>query len=808
MKLFCLALCAMFSVQTAIAGVLGGRTVSEGGKPVSGARIALLPGNYGAVSRKGDGAFRFSAPPGRYRMTVRATGFAVLEDSLTVADSTLFLTIRLSEKVYTTGAVTVTGSKDNTFGITNMGAVEGAGIYEAKKTEVITLVDMLANKSTNNARQIFSKIAGLNIWESDGAGLQLGVGGRGLSPNRTANFNTRQNGYDISADALGYPESYYTPPVEALERIEIVRGAASLQYGTQFGGLLNFIFKKGAADKELEIITRQTAGSFGLFSSFNSVGGTVGTVNYYGFYQYKRGDGWRPNSGFDVHTGFVSAQWQPNENFSAGVEWTLMKYLAQQPGGLTDKQFEDDPRRSFRARNWFKVDWQIAAATAQYRFSPETRLDTRFFGVFASRQSLGNLERINVADLPGNRSLIQGEFRNFGNETRVIHTYELFHLPANLVVGFRLYDGRTTQRQGEGDAGSGANFTFLHPNDLEGSDYAFPGKNYAVFAENIFRLSEQFSIVPGVRWENIQTFADGYYKQRVTDFAGNIISDTNIREGRSDVRSFALFGIGASFRPNDEVELYANFSQNYRSITFSDIRVVNPNYSVDSNLQDERGFNADVGARGRLAGGAIYFDATVFYLSYSDRIGLLLKSGAPPLYLPYRFRTNIADSRSIGAEALAEADILALVRGERREESSASLFVNFSAIDAKYVNTDDLSIRDKDVELVPPMTLRTGVTVRFDDFRASTQYSFVARHFTDATNAVRTSTAVNGEIPAYGVADLSAAYSWGDYTIEAGVNNLLDAMYFTRRAESYPGPGIIPSDGRSFYVTVQARLAP
>ena len=129
-------------------------------------------------------------------------------------------------------------------------AVEGLAIYEGKKTELIQVDGLTANLATNNARQVFAKVAGLNIWESDGAGLQLGVGGRGLSPNRTSNFNTRQNGYDMSADALGYPESYYTPPVEALERIEVVRGAASLQYGTQFGGLLNFVIRQPGRSEE------------------------------------------------------------------------------------------------------------------------------------------------------------------------------------------------------------------------------------------------------------------------------------------------------------------------------------------------------------------------------------------------------------------------------------------------------------------------------------------------------------------------------------------------------------------------------
>ena len=55
----------------------------------------------------------------------------------------------------------------------------------------------------------------------------------------------------MSADALGYPESYYSP-MEA-EKIEIIRGAASIQYGPQFGGLVNFILHKGSEDKPLEV---------------------------------------------------------------------------------------------------------------------------------------------------------------------------------------------------------------------------------------------------------------------------------------------------------------------------------------------------------------------------------------------------------------------------------------------------------------------------------------------------------------------------------------------------------------------------
>ena len=155
---------------------------------------------------------------------------------------------------------------------------------------------MVGNKANNNARQVYSQIVGLNIYESGDGGLQLAIGGRGLDPNRSANFNTRQNGYDISPDVLGYPESYYTPPAEALSQIQVVRGAAALQYGTQFGGLINFKMHQPVPDKKIELIARQSVGSFNFFSSFNSLSGTVGKLSYYTYYHHKQSDGFRPNS--------------------------------------------------------------------------------------------------------------------------------------------------------------------------------------------------------------------------------------------------------------------------------------------------------------------------------------------------------------------------------------------------------------------------------------------------------------------------------------------------------------------------------
>jgi Fe(3+) dicitrate transport protein len=743
---------------------------------------------------------------GKYTLVVYSTGNEKFEKEVQLKQPELHLMVKLNEIHKELTTFTIVSKKELNFGRVSLKSVENFGIYEGKKTEVIEMNEVTANVATNNARQVYAKITGLNIWESDGAGLQLGIGGRGLSPNRTANFNVRQNGYDISADALGYPESYYTPPLEAIERIELVRGASSLQFGTQFGGMLNFRFKKGNQDKPLEVMARQSAGSWGFYNAFTSVGGTTskGKLNYYSFFQYKQGNGYRPNSHFNSYNGCASVNYKLNEKFQIDADLTKMNYLAKQPGGLTDRNFSDNPRQSLRERNWFDVDWNMASISFTYKLSEKTQVNTRNFGLFAHRNALGNLERINVIDFGGNRTLISGNFLNIGNETRLLHQYSIGKQTNTLLVGSRLYSGKTTTFQGDANDGSGPDFYFLNPDNLENSAYTFKNKNFSLFAENIFRISEKISITPGVRYEKIGTFAEGYFTQRVFDGAGNLIVQNKTEESMGRERSFVIFGVGTNYIVNDQTSLYANFTQNYRAINFSDIRVVNPNYTVDPNIKDETGFTADIGIKSNKEN-LFSTELTLFLVKYNDKIGQLLRADQPPLYLDYRFRGNISDARNMGVEFFGEINMIQLLN-KTRQDLSWTFFINSAYVDARYINTEDNSIRDKKVEMVPPLMIRTGTQFKLKSFKASLQFSHISKHFTDATNAVLTATAVEGEIPSYQVVDLSLAYQYKRYGIEFTANNLFNQSYFTRRAEGYPGPGIIPADGRGFYITLSGRF--
>lgn len=122
-----------------------------------------------------------------------------------------------------------------------------------------------------------------------------------------------------------------------------------------------------------------------------------------------------------------------------------------------------------------------------------------------------------------------------------------------------------------------------------------------------------------MRVEDIRTQAIGYFKRYVLDAAGNIVVENTINENIKRDRNFILGGIGLSYKLKDYLEFYSNFSQNYRAINFTDIRVVNPNFIVDPNIKDEKGYTADVGMRGRR-NGVFMYEVTAFYISYQGKL--------------------------------------------------------------------------------------------------------------------------------------------------------------------------------------------
>ena len=681
-----------------------------------------------------------------------------------------------------------------------MPEIVGTNIYAGKKNALIVLDNVQGNVVTNTMRQVLAKVPGIHIWESDPSGIQIGIAARGLSPNRSWEFNIRQNGYDIAADPFGYPEAYYNPQLQAVQRIEVVRGQGALQYGPQFGGLINYILRNGSdITKKFQFETQQTAGSNGLFNTYNAIGGKTDKLHYYGFFDHRQGDGYRQNSRFYTNGGFGTVTYYLSPKFSLTAELMRSNIRSQQAGGLTDSLVYADTKKSFRSRNWFDITWTSPALIANYKINENTRWNTKLYATIGDRNSVGYLQAITVKDsinaatgTYNSRVLNIDQYRNYALESRIITDYNLGKMNNTFSGGIRLYTGSTYRRaDGKGTTGSDYDMTLK---GTYGRDVTFKSGNAAAFVESIFRVGKKLLIIPGVRYEWLEGSATGR-----NGYASN--GSEILLQNITRSRSFLLGGIGAEYHVTNETELYGNYTQAYRPIQFANLQAPPSTDVVDADLKDAKGYNLDLGYRGKVKS-YLQFDVSTFYLQYNNRVGTVTPTGAT-----YRLVTNVGASTSKGVESYVEFNPIRafqLVNG-----FDFLIFSSYSYLDAKYSsNHKDAATKGKKVENAPSNIFRGGVTATYKKLMLTAQLSSVGETFSDANNTVKPSAnAQNGLIPSYKVTDLTASYKFGSHlNLKTGINNVGDVRYFTRRAGGYPGPGALPADGRNFFISIGAKL--
>jgi len=695
--------------------------------------------------------------------------------------------------------ITIVGKNSNS-DIQQMPEIVGTSIYAGKKSALILIDNVQGNVVNNNMRQVLAKTPGIHVWESDPSGIQIGIAARGLSPNRSWEFNIRQNGYDIAADPFGYPEAYYNPQLQSVQRIEIIRGQGSLQYGPQFGGMVNYILKNGSEiNKPVEFEVHHTIGSNVMQNSYNAIGGKTKEIHYYAFYNYRNGNGWRQNSRFFSNSGFATISYAFTPKLSITAELMLSHIRSQQAGGLTDAQFSSDAKQSLRSRNWFDITWCNPAVIVNYNINENKRWITKFFATIGDRNSVGFTPSITVSDSLNttsgafnNRTLLADQYRNIGVESRFISDYKMGKIKNSISVGVRLYQG-STHRKGNGIGTTGADYDMTLIGNYQ-QDINFKSKNAAIFCENLIRFTKRLSVIPGIRFETLEGEASGR-----NGIASN--GDYNMLQQIKRKRKFVLAGIGMEYQFLKGTAFYSNFSQAYRPIQFANLQAPPTTDIIDPNLTDSKGYNFDLGYRGKLKD-FLQFDISVYRLKYNNRIGTIIPTGAN-----YRLVTNVGNSNSKGIESFFEFNPIKAFKVNSHFD--LSIFNSYSFIDATYSNNHkDALIKGNQVENAPRHILRTRISCGFKNVLFTTQFNYVGKAFSDANNTIKASSnGQTGLIPAYKIFDATLQIKLPNrIIIKTGINNLFDQKYFTRRAGGYPGPGVLPADGRTAFLSFGIKL--
>ncbi|WP_276372994.1 TonB-dependent receptor [Chryseolinea sp. H1M3-3] len=688
--------------------------------------------------------------------------------------------------------VVIEGDKE--INVERLPAIEGTHIWSGKKNEVLTIRNLDANIAEKTARQVFAKVPGVFVYDMDGTGNQINIATRGLDPHRGWEFNIRRNDALTNSDMYGYPASHFSMPMEAVSRIQLVRGTGSLQYGAQFGGMLNYITKKADTTRQIGFESVNSAGSFGLLSTYNAVGGRIGKVDYYAYVSKRVSEGYRDNSRSDADAQSAMITYRPSESLTITAEFSHSTYVYQLPGALNDSMFNADPRQSTRSRNYYSPDIYIPSVTLEWRLSANTKITWLTSAVLGTRNSVmfdkpsGVVDVIDPATLTyAPRQVDIDNYNSYTSELRLLHDYKFLNAASTLLIGVQGMKNNLRRRQlGKGTTGSDYDLTLTE--EGWGRDLRFKTNNLAFFLENNFKITDRLSVTPGLRAETGKSDLAGSTTYYPTDKLPNSIE-----------HQFILAGLNVQYDLTPYQDFYAGWAQAYRPVILKDIVPASTFERVDNNLADADGYNLEIGYRG--AKGSFRWDVSAFQLQYNNRLGILSQTDENGEF--YLFKTNIGNSLTRGLEIFAEYYLPI-------RNVNVSIFTSTSWMDGRYKNAfvrvgdSNVSVDNNKVESAPEIISRNGFNIKLGTASISLLYSYTAESFADALNTETPSkNGSAGLVPAYGLVDINSSWRLSkNITVRLNMNNVTNKQYFTKRPQFYPGPGIWSSDGRSVVMTI------
>ena len=666
--------------------------------------------------------------------------------------------------------------------------VQGTRIYSGKKTSVIDL-DEFPRITNNNYRQALARTPGLFVSEETSPLISIGY--RGLDPSRVQYTQVLKDGIPIHADQFGYPESYYSPPLDTVDRLEFLRGGAALLYGPQPGGALNFITHQPRVDRPISFGTINTFGSDGYFSNFTYLDGTHGRVGYYGYYNRRQGDGFREANGdFMLDAGHIKLVLDANRDSRWIFSFDAYAEEHGEPGGLTfatgpgTVNYNVDRNATSRFFDRFELERYFASLAWERDFSKETRLTVTAWGGYYSRFSVrqrgGGFGTLPTGPMANSTTVEHQKFYTEGLEARIRHDYELWGGKHTIAGGVQVYHTFSPREDRRGRAATDRGGQLR--NDTDREILYLP-----VFVENRFSWGA-FSITPGFRLENAwQSVVEHVNLDKLA--AGTPLGDEEIHD------IVPLFGIGLNYEIPRKIDLYANVSQSYRPKIFTQAVPTGGTTIIPEDLNESRAIQYEIGFRGSPYDW-LNWDISGFLLNFDDQIGTIALPGGRSTL------ANVGESRNYGVEIAGELDLVGLFDEWRGIEKplvgkniigtrfgGLSIYTAITLLDAEFV---DGPLQGLTPRFAPDYLIRTGLVYRCRDrVKVAFLGTFVADSYADDANTAERF------VPAHTVWDLTAeAKIYKDIlSINAGINNLFDEDYYARIANT----GIDPAQRRNYY---------
>lgn len=211
---------------------------------------------------------------------------------------------------------------------------------------VIDREALIANERTNILPTLSELVPGMMVTQRGmmGFGVSGGAAGgisvRGLSAG-TGQVLVLIDGQPQYQGVFGHSigDSYQTMMAE---KVEVVRGPASVLYGSNaMGGVVNII-TRGMKQDGVQTHLKLGAGSYGTVQTEVSNQVRKGRFSSTVAAQYGRSDNHRPRMGFEQYGGYAKVAYDISDNWNAFADIDLTHFNASYPGSTDKPLFEAD----------------------------------------------------------------------------------------------------------------------------------------------------------------------------------------------------------------------------------------------------------------------------------------------------------------------------------------------------------------------------------------------------------------------------------------------------------------------------------
>ncbi|HMQ02355.1 MAG TPA: TonB-dependent receptor plug domain-containing protein [Pyrinomonadaceae bacterium] len=773
---------------------VSGRVVDGNGASVKGALVILTrPDVLFRAELTTDDGGRFSFQGirnGRYTLIVRAATFASKEITVVASEQRHIEIILQPEPLAFEVAITSTylaGSRES------LSEIPGS----------LERID----KHTLNASRVFNfsealrKVTGIHVRDEEGFGLRPNIGIRGTNPTRSTKVLLLEDGIPLAYAPYGDNASYYHPPIERFESVEVLKGAGQIAYGPQtVAGLINYLTPNPTEKPTFGL--RLTGGDRSYFNGSFNGSGTIGRTGIIGSLTRKQGNGARENINSklnDVSTKVVHSLDDRNSltfKLSYYGEDSNVTY-----SGLTEAEFAVDPRGNAFRNDFYYGDRIGVSASHTSVITPGAVVTTNFYANTFSRdwwrQSSNSGQRPNrlnidpdclsMADLNttcGNEGRLR-KYETYGIEPKFSLNYDSGNLfRGELLTGVRYHWETQRRRQENGDV----------PHSRSGAASEINiRKNEALsgFVQNRFIVG-RLAITPGIRYERI-------------DIARRNLLTTPISEGNTTVTE-VIPGIGAAYSGIPGTTLFVGLHRGFSPPRAEDI--IGNNGSVVE-LDAERSWNYEVGARTNFARG-VRIEATFFRLDHENQIvpaslaggvGATLTNGGRTLQQGFEFMgqadtgTVFRSKHNFYIRTAATWLPLAKFQGLRYSSITTPATLDLFCPSDKRISITQCTITGNRLPYVPETLLTTSVGYSHTDgFNGSVENVLIGRQFGDDLNSP-------GVVPNGQIGKIAKQSYWNataNYKVEkwktaffVTVKNVFDRTFIVDRVR-----GILPSSPR------------